>query len=221
MPAKLHLEGGTVGHLSIICRADAPCLSSSTASLPHWLCRCDCGVVEIIPQYRLTTNHRRVTACAMCMGHACIVCGTTIPRDVASVTCSDACKIEHKREQQRRHYYLRRRDDPQYKKLRAEYKQTMDLRMSDAEKKISYTNKYQRLLKQFSRDEINRRAREYHALRMSDPEYRAKRQQVADERKLKNIEKYREYYRNYRRRKRAILAAQEIGNFAEDNKNDN
>jgi len=61
-----------------------------------WLCHCECGRKEVIPQSKLISHKRR--ECAVCQRGPCVVCGKPIENDRPnSTTCSEECHQEHRR----------------------------------------------------------------------------------------------------------------------------
>jgi CxxC motif-containing protein len=140
MPAPIDLSGQRYGKLTVIAEAGrAQRLTNRRA----WICLCDCGNEEIVPQDRLpyrdwVTIKRAVTACSECRKRVCVICGEAFYPKTCSLTCSGNCKIslelqrdereeqrvavggeyhEQQLENQRRHYAGNIEQNREYRRL--------------------------------------------------------------------------------------------------------
>ncbi|UXY13855.1 hypothetical protein N8I74_11030 [Chitiniphilus purpureus] len=120
MPAARNLIGERYGKLVVIERV------AKLAKGFLWRCRCDCGNVCDVPQYRLpctasAIRHRRdlVTACDACrLTRECAVCGQAFHAPNGQTTCSETCRVERIRREQLAHYYKRAAQDPELNRTR-------------------------------------------------------------------------------------------------------
>lgn len=90
-----------------------------------WRCRCRCGRVEDIPQYRLAYNEsnkkRRgvVLACDTCRNtHICKFCKSSFYAKRHKACCSKTCHQEHQRRLWREDYYRKLEADPNFNQKR-------------------------------------------------------------------------------------------------------
>lgn len=88
-----------------------------------WRCRCDCGAVLSVPQYKLTAPSESAKtaslACPDCQRRRCIVCNGAIPPTphaggAPRLTCSDVCRLIQKRETDRAFQQQKRQQRPEY-----------------------------------------------------------------------------------------------------------
>lgn len=126
MPKPLDLLGQRFGQLVVIAAAGKIKYGSM---MPAWLCRCDCGNEEIVPQRRLPyaaylingkdSSRALVTACETCrLTRTCVICGARFFSRQAAATCSADCMTEHRRQIQLAYYYRATAADPQLNRKR-------------------------------------------------------------------------------------------------------
>lgn len=79
---------------------------------PAWLCRCDCGREERVPQKRLpycesnAKARAAVSACDVCrLTRECVVCKKAFVSQHYRATCSDSCNVLHQRRKDMDRYY--------------------------------------------------------------------------------------------------------------------
>lgn len=115
MPAPLDLAGARLGQLVVVERGGR-CHYGKPTWL--WLCRCDCGAIEAIPQPRLAcrdTDRRAARCCSTCARPPCVICGQpVVNRARGRRTCSDECRLAHTRSIQRACYH-RHATDPAWR----------------------------------------------------------------------------------------------------------
>lgn len=105
MPAPIDLTGRRFGRLVVLAPAGHVQFGNRMRA---WRCRCDCGVTITVPRvrlpyYRSIRQDFIVDACPACRrGRACKVCGTPfVPASSRSLTCSDACRDDLRRQNMR------------------------------------------------------------------------------------------------------------------------
>lgn len=180
MPAPIDLSGRRFGKLLVL-RADGKIQFGRL--MTAWLCRCDCGAEERIPQERLpyrlsieSVRGRAVTSCSACRNsRVCEECGKAFVSELPRATCSEFCAIAHRRKNYLRHYYKKTATDPDFN--RGRYRAAVE-RMKDAPEKLrafyDRANAAKRMsVEQRNADPERRRAflekqREYYAARAAE-----------------------------------------------------
>lgn len=224
MPAPLDLTGRRFGRLVVLTRGERVKWGRWQSS---WLCRCDCGAQLAVPQNRLP--HRatipashRIEACDDCRAHPCAVCGTPIPPPSTSATCSAECAAERRRGYDRE---WKRAHPPSGDAIRARTARARQKRaqMTPEEREIEKQADNERKrawVAKTGRATVNKFARERHAERMENPEYRARRREKKAAWQHRNAAKQRAYFREYARKKRARERELELMRTQEALKND-
>lgn len=150
-----------------------------------WLCRCDCGREEEIPQTYLPTTAAKSQkniakyACSVCTRGECKICGQPILTKQFKGVCSSACHDERRREVFRRYVANAKEENPDY------YKEQWQKRKAHLEKE----GKYEDFL-------------EYHRNRLNNY-YALNREKVNAE----NRKKYWRNVENNRKRRRELYEA--------------
>lgn len=165
MPPPLDLIGRRFGKLLVL-HAGEPMISASGKSREKtWVCHCDCGREESIPDRRIPhcpSNARRgdvAESCRHCRSQrACVVCGKPFESVQYRACCDDVCHTLRKQALYREDYYRRAARDPDHNKNRAA--SVKSRAMTDVELAAR--------LKQY---EETRRSKHQARLR-ADPEYR-------------------------------------------------
>lgn len=70
-----------------------------------WLCKCECGEVEPVNQFRLrvSDNHEKsIKSCSKCRKKICIVCNSGFTPNGSAKTCSAQCKTESRKRHKRK-----------------------------------------------------------------------------------------------------------------------
>lgn len=209
MPALRDRTGERYGSLVVLHLA-AP---GRTTKHRLWTCRCDCGAIEQVLDLRLASKQPRsmVRACTACRSRPCAICGAPVSPSSTSVTCSTDCASEHRRRYDLQHYHEKRKTDPAAAEARRERARarwanaTPEERERAAEAKARYKAK-------IGREGINEMARDSHARRMSDsPDYAERKRAASAAWAAAHPDEMRRFGREYRRRMRAMMAAQELG----------
>ncbi|WP_230085076.1 hypothetical protein [Providencia sp. wls1922] len=109
---KIDRTGQKFGKLTVI--AD-----SGNAQL---LCRCDCGVEELLPRGITKPSYKGRKMCSYCKGGVCEVCGKRIKYNSGQIpaTCSDACAKARNNEREKLRYQAVKNTEA-YKNTRSSY----------------------------------------------------------------------------------------------------
>lgn len=106
MPPPVDLTGRRFGKLLVIERAAAIVSETGKSHRPAWLCACDCGRQEVMPQQRLpyvpsyAARKDAATCCTHCRSQRiCAVCSQPFESLQYRATCSEACNHLHKNAQ--------------------------------------------------------------------------------------------------------------------------
>ncbi len=172
MPRSLDLAERRFGKLLVLRAGDQMLSASGKTKEKTWVCLCDCGREETIPDRRIphcASNARRsdaVESCLYCRSQRiCAACGTTFESAQFRACCSDICKVVHDRALYRERYYRLVDRDPTFNKKRAdEIRARAQADPDFAAQRRAWEEKRQR--------KRNNRMR-------SDPEYRAQQQAQA------------------------------------------
>lgn len=122
MGAPLDLTGRRFGRLLVIARDGK---IQFGRQMTAWRCQCDCGAQVRVPQDRLP--HRLsipmswvVESCPACRAIPCVVCGTPVQSKSGRNTCSEECRLQHRRTFQLDYYHRTKSVLPDIAERRAE-----------------------------------------------------------------------------------------------------
>lgn len=218
MPAPLDLTGRVFGQLTVLHRDGYMQFGKRQAA---WLCLCECGREERIPQGRLP--HRAsiptchvVTACEQCrFTRTCKVCGKSFFAPNNQTTCSEECRHELQKQTGREHYH-RKAADPEFNQRRhARTREKMAIDPDFARHVLAQRSaiwqrrKQKRQTDPAERDRINAAARERYRLVATETQERRRMRYAAlpIEKKIELAERDRDYQREWRQRWREKLFA--------------
>lgn len=201
MPAPLDLTGQRFGKLLVLNSTGRKRETLSKEAL-LWLCQCDCGRQEEIPQLYIPSTPSKALrrgakwACSVCSRGRCEICNGEILTDQFLGVCSQVCHYERRRLNYRNHYYRLVEKNPNLNKERWEKKM---LRLeSDPDLKEQFLEKERlrdALRRQNDSEAMNAAARERYWKRRD--EVIARRKALYDQNHELRLEWQREYWKEH------------------------
>lgn len=218
MPAPLDLTGRRFGSLVVL---SAGPMVRWGRPMRSWVCRCDCGAIVEVPQNRLPhrasiPESHRVTACDACRAKPCAVCGGLVPASSSAVVCSPECLIEHKRRYHLAWYHHKRATDPGFVATHRVRARTRYQDLTPIERRAVNKARRHRELASHGKDGLNARARQQHAERMADPDYREKQRLKSLRWRREHLKEVRHYQNRKSHESRAQAALQQLTELLRD-----